>query len=105
MKKRTWDEVVNLISVVQDVDDAGFPTKPKEVKRETLANELSVRSAEFYAANQSGMSADTVFEVHTFEYEGERLLEHNGKRYSILRTYETSDETIELTCSDKSVKS
>ncbi|BFH59450.1 phage head closure protein [Paenibacillus azoreducens] len=103
MKRRSWDEVVTLIAIAPGEDEAGYPTPPKEFPREVLANKLNVKGIEFYAANQTGMKADCIFEVHAFEYEGEKLLEYEGKRYAVIRTYGTNDETLELTCSDKLV--
>ncbi|MEJ8546627.1 phage head closure protein [Brevibacillus borstelensis] len=100
---RTWDHEVSLIVMSAGEDEAGYPTEPKEISRNTVfANKLSVTQTEFYAANQSDMKADAVFEVHTFEYDGERILEHAGKRYEIIRTYQPSPEIMELTCSDLS---
>ncbi|CAM3743983.1 phage head closure protein [Cohnella lubricantis] len=99
-QKRLWNEAVQLIKVTTGEDAGGYPIDPVESSREVLANELSVKRSEFYAANQSGMRADVVFEIHAIEYEDEKLLEHAGKRYEVIRTYSSEPEYIELTCSD-----
>lgn len=101
-KRKLWSDVVSLVYVTPGEDEAGYPTEPVETKREVLANMKSVLRSEFYAAAQSGMKADVVFEIHAFEYNGERILEHNGKRYEVIRAFQTSTEEIELTCSDLS---
>lgn len=102
-RRRTWNEEISLISVTNGEDEAGYPIDPVENKREVLANKLNVTRQEFYAASQSDMRADAIFEVHAFEYENEQYLEHDGKRYEVIRTFLTADDTIELTCSNKSV--
>lgn len=104
----SWNEIVSLITVPPaKKDEAGYPIdmKDQETKREVYAKKKSIKRSEFYAANQNGIKADIAFIIRIFEYEGEQLLEHNGKRYKIIRSYETSSEMIELTCSDKSVGS
>jgi hypothetical protein len=71
----------------------------------------SVGSAEFYESAQAGMKAELKFVVRTADYRGEEIVEHGGKRYGVLRTYETasdgrrargsvSGEFTELTVSD-----
>jgi hypothetical protein len=37
-----------------------------------------------------------VFRVFFADYEGERLLEYNGKRYGIYRTYNNGSDEVEL---------
>lgn len=101
-RARTWDHEVSLIVMSSGEDEAGYPTEPEEISRNTVfANKLSVTQSEFYAANQSDMQAEFVFEVHTFEYDGERTLEYNGEFYTVIRVYESSPEYTELTVSRK----
>lgn len=99
------DRIITLISITFGKDEAGYPTEPKETKRETMAREISVKRSEFYAANQNGLRADVTFEIWQAEYQGEKYFEHNGKRYEVIRTYNTSHLMMEITGSDISVKS
>ncbi|MGV3139442.1 phage head closure protein [Brevibacillus agri] len=100
--RKLWSDLVALVTVTPGEDEAGYPTDPVETRREVLANQKSVMRSEFYAAAQSGMKADVVFEIHAFEYNGETILEHGGKRYEVIRTFQATPEEIELTCSDLS---
>lgn len=101
-RARTWDHEVSLIVLAPGRDEAGYPTEPEEVSRNAVfANKLSVTQTEFYAANQSDMQAEHIFEIHTFEYDGERTLEYNGDMYNVIRVYESSPEYTELTVSRK----
>lgn len=46
---------------------------------------------------------DTVeakYEVHKADYGGEDVVEVNGRRYFVLKTYDTGTDTIELTLTD-----
>lgn len=96
------DKLIYLIHVTFGEDESGYPTGPTETKRETFANEKSVKRSEFYAANQSGLRADVILVIWEAEYRGERIIEHNGKRYEVIRTFNPSPLLLELTCSDLS---
>lgn len=95
----TWDEEVALLSV-NVKDDDGYSTKSDNKQRTVYANKRSVTRSEFYSANQSRRKADIILEIHAFEYEGEKYVEYNKKRYEVIRTYTVSPELLELTCSD-----
>lgn len=94
----TFDHEIILVDVTEGgFDDDGFPL-PGEVQREPiLANKLSVRSSEYWQANQSGVNLSYVFEVHTFEYNDEERLVFEGEPHVIKRTFEKGD-LIELVC-------
>lgn len=99
-RQRLWNEEVALIVMTAGENESGYPTEPVETSRnEVLANKLSVQRAEFYAAAQSSMKVDQIFEIHAFEYNEEKLLEHDENRYEVVRTYQAEPEYIELTCS------
>ena len=40
------------------------------------------------------------YEVHKADYGGEDVVEVNGRRYFVLKTYDTGTDTIELTLTD-----
>ena len=46
--------------------------------------------SEFYKAQQAGYTTELKFDVHSFEYEEQQIVEYpvsSGKRYRVLRTY------------------
>lgn len=100
----TWSDEVTLIAETppaERVNARGFPNKPDEVATVVYANRKSVGYSEFYKAAQAGHAATMKFEVYTEEYSGQTLAEYAGKRYFILRTYETGNgELTELTLSE-----
>jgi len=65
---------------------------------EVFANKKSVRQSEFYQAAGAGLKPELVFEIKSFEYADNKYIKHEGKLYSILRTYIKSD-IIELVVS------
>ena len=82
-----WSDVLYLIGLEKGLDDDGFevivPGKPRKI----FANKKSVRSQEFHAAKQSGVTLSFMFEVRTLEYKGEETLKYNDDPYKVYRTY------------------
>ena len=72
-----------------------------ETERTLLAHLKEIGRNEFYLAASSDLVPELAFDVHLFEYEQERIVEIDGQRYSIFRTYRhfvDGLEMIELTC-------
>lgn len=101
-----WSDMLTLLAVDAPADQTnenGFNAEPTEQRRDVFANKKSVGYSEFYKSAQAGYTAELKFDVHTGDYHGEGLAEYGGKRYKILRTYETKNgEFTELTLSDLS---
>lgn len=106
-----WSDEIILIGEVKPDDetegtnDNGFSLPAEETRTTVFGNKKSVGYAEFFKAQQAGISEEMKFDVFTEEYEGQPLAEYGGKRYEILRTYvdpKTSGEYTELTLSDLS---
>lgn len=98
-----WIDEITLIKLVepeQRVNSGGFANKPEEKETVVFCNKKSVGYAEFYKSQQAGFEISFKAEVHTTDYNGEKLAEFEGKRYSVLKTYEISDDVIELTLSN-----
>ncbi|MGI8380423.1 phage head closure protein [Priestia megaterium] len=95
-----FNEVLSLIKLGQETqNDEGFPVPGQETSRDVFANEKSIRGNEFYMAAQSGYTLETMFEIHSLDYEEETIVEYESKRYRVVRTYERKQEEItELFC-------
>jgi hypothetical protein len=61
------------------------------------ANKKSVRQSEYYQAQSNGVMPELTFEVRIIEYDGQRYLTYNNKRYRIIRTFEKGED-VELIC-------
>jgi len=89
------------IDPAESLDDNGFAVDPPFISRVVYCDKKSVGYSEFYRAQQQGQYARFKFDVHTIDYNGERLAEYDGVRYMILRTFELQNgEITELTLSD-----
>ena len=89
-------DVLTLITVSPEA--AGVGTEPTKTKRDVFCTVRSIGQQEAYLAMGQGLNPELkVILAHDFEYEGEGLCELDGVRYSILRTYITEADGIELT--------
>jgi SPP1 family predicted phage head-tail adaptor len=89
------DGVIKLIAktATQDADKAIVET---ETEREVLCSVESVGRNDFFAAAQAGLDLSFVFKTHPVNYQGENELEYNGKRYEVTRTYQASNDVLEI---------
>jgi hypothetical protein len=96
-----WSDTVTLISQArragQQTDASGFPLPPIEMRRVIFADKKSVGGNEYLRAYAVDIDAVLLFDVRSAEYNGETLLEHEGKRYRVYKTYvKGSGEITEL---------
>jgi len=96
---RTWDYEIQLAELVKGVNENGYPYERLEYKDKLLANKLSVSSTEHWAAKQSAIHLEHVFEIHEIEYNGEQALRFNNRDYKIEHTYLNKDGFLELKAS------
>lgn len=59
-------------------------------------NVSSVTGSEWFEGGRNGLNPQYRFTMFAPDYEGEEVLEYNGERYAIYRTYVGQNETIEL---------
>lgn len=71
-----------------------------ETETEFVSEICSIRSSEFYSAGHSGLKPEFMIKISACDYEGERIVEYKGIRYSIYRTY-TDGDMIELYAAQK----
>lgn len=95
-----WSDVVYFVALVEDTDPDGFPAIVQGEPRMVFVNRKSVRSQEFNAAKQHGITLSYMFEMRTNEYLGEESLIYNDMEYEVYRTYEKG-EFIEIICHRK----
>lgn len=87
---------IDLIGQTEDGKDAIGQIIKKETKNSVYAEVTSISQREIDAGGQSGHKRELRFTVWTFEYHGEEILDYNGVRYYIYRTYIRDDGHIEL---------
>lgn len=86
---------VKLIKQAEALDELNQPTQI-ETTREIVAELRSISRAEYFQGRQGGLVPDLSFLLSVFDYDGEKLIEYDGKRYAVYRIYETDDNNIEL---------
>lgn len=103
-----WADEITLIAAADPApEDAvnanGFPVEREEIKATVFGNVKSVGYSEFWKAANAGVQTELKADIYTEEYEGQRVVEINGKRYKVLRTYMSKNgEITELTLTDLS---
>ena len=93
-----FKDIIDLVAITTAKDLDGFPVVT-ETKRTVFADKKSVRQSEFYQAAAQNIKLELMFDVRTVDYQGETLLEHDGQRYKVVRTYDKDGELTELVCS------
>ena len=95
------DVVITLITESYAKDDSGVPRK-KETAAVVFARKKSVSRTEFFDGGRNGLNPEYEFDVFRGDYNGQRVIEFEGKRYGVYRTYEPDDsDYIELYCERK----
>ena len=90
------NEVLTLIQQSLGVDEYGDPVAT-ETSREVFGRLGSIGQAEFYQAHAVGLKPELKFILaDCLDFENETLVEYQGQRYRILRTFRTGQE-LELT--------
>lgn len=89
-------DVIELIPVTYSKDANGIQRATEGDPREVMCQVDSVTRSEFFEAGRNGLNPEFVFRVFFGDYEGERLVEYRGKRYSIYRTYHGRNDMMEL---------
>ncbi len=92
----TYDYELTLISQTYTEDEIGNQI-PVETQTIILCGLKSVGRSEFYNAASTGLRPEMVFVVHGYEYDGESIVEFEGTRYRVIRTYAVDFEEFEIT--------
>ncbi len=89
-------DVVTLIKQTRGVDDYGDPVIT-ESARDVFARLGSIGQKEFYQAHAVGLQPEIKFVLADYlDYEGEDLVQYEGQRYRVLRTFRNGQE-LEIT--------
>lgn len=100
MDNLTWDDEVTLIGTESYTEDELGQQIPIESKTIVLCCRKPTPRQEKYFARQIGVKISETFIVHPYEYNGENIVEFQGKQLHILKTYPISMEELEITCTE-----
>ena len=88
-------EKIALISTEYTQDDIGQWVEER-TETDVFAIVESVTMSEFYQAGMQGFKPEYRMTVWMTEYNGQNLIEYNGKTYTVYRTYRRDDGRMEL---------
>lgn len=92
--------MINLISETKTQDEIGQFVS-QETSRQVYCDVRSISASEWFDAGRDGYKPSLCFIMFAPDYAGERIVEYNGKRYGIYRTYVGRNERIELYAESK----
>lgn len=90
---------MTTVTLIAESPEAhGVGTEPEEIRRKVFCEIRSISQNEAYQAMGAGLNPELKVKI-TLEsdYHGEKLLELDGVRYRIIRTYIPETNGIELT--------
>lgn len=88
-------QVINLIGVTITQDEIKQNVETPTT-RAVYCNISSIDGNEFLRAGQLGIKARYRITMFKYDYNDERIVELNGDRYSVYRTYEGRNDMIDL---------
>ena len=95
------------IAILKSYSNEGFDKygnkTTKEVKRTVFVQPRGVYASEFYNAAQLGLKPSlTLYLTNRNDYQGEKVVEFNGKDYSVIRVDWTAQrDGISLICEER----
>lgn len=87
--------VITLIAETTSQDQYGV-WRTTETERTVFCSVDSVTANEFFEGGRNGLNPEYRMTMFNGDYDGERVLEYNGNRYAIYRTYLRTTDTLEL---------
>lgn len=87
--------VCNLISRAYSADTIGQMIAT-ETTSTVYCNVQSVSQSEWFQGGQTGLKPEYKITMFAPDYDGQDVLEFEGVRFSVYRTYKRSDELLEL---------
>ena len=91
----TDDSIILIARTITGKDSRMKPIY-EETRSSVLCTEEPVSRSEFFAAGQIGIDPEAMVVINPAEYSGEKLTEFKGKRMTIYRKYERSENELEL---------
>ena len=91
------NNVCNLVSRVFTKNIYGVETY-QEVKRQVFCAVDSITASEFFEGGANGLKPDLRFTLFFGDYNDEEVVEFEGKKFTVYRTYKTSGDKVELYC-------
>lgn len=89
------DHVIKLVATTTVKDEYGVDRTVKTA-RGVFCKVRSASRAEFFDGGRNGLNPEYSFVMFAADYQGETIVEYEGKTYSVYRTYRTDADYIEI---------
>ena len=96
----TLCDTISLVNVVKTTDADGYETTTETLTEVMCDSGNGVTRSEFYEAMKAGIRLTAAFEMWACDYDGQKVIEHNGKRYNVERAFPLGDGAVQLNCSE-----
>lgn len=96
---------VAILKKATVTQDASLNEVTTYTEREVFVKPRSVYASEFYQAAAVGLKPALTLVMSSFaDYDDEKLVEYNGKEYTVTRVYQRPEkDTVELTLEERAV--
>jgi len=95
-----YNEIIYLANEIKTgkVDEYGDPVYELEMTQ-LFAKKKSISQTEFYQAQTSDYKPEIKFKIPDYEdYERQKYLIYGDTKFKILKTYQTEENELEITC-------
>lgn len=92
----TRDVMIALVTPITEVDEYGIPQLKTPRKVKVFAGCQSISQTEFFEAGRNGLKPEYKFTLFFGDYDGQKIVEYEGRMYSVYRTFLGKNDTIEL---------
>ena len=92
--------IIKLISETRTQDSIGQWVS-QEIERTVFCDVRSITREEWFNAGRDGLQPSFMFVIFEPDYQGEKIVEFNGHRYGVYRTFRARNERMELYVEEK----
>lgn len=92
--------VIKLISQTYTRDSINQMI-PVDTVRKVYCDVRSITRTEWFDAGRNGLQPIYVFTMFAPDYQGEKIVEFEGRRYGVYRTYRARNELLEVYVEEK----
>lgn len=89
-------DVCDLVAISTIKDDEGYETVTENKSTVFCTWTEGVSQNEFYLSHKEGFQATASVDIITFDYNRQQLVDFNGVRYHVIRTFQRKPDIVTL---------
>lgn len=78
--------------------DAYGVLQPTTTRKKIYCDVSSVSMSEWFEGGRNGLNPELRLTMFSGDYSNEKVVEYDGQRYTVYRTYKARNDTVELYC-------